>query len=126
MSTNEEDIRLLEDRRWAAMIAADVEQLRELLSDELSWTHASGHCEGKPAFLERIASRSVTYLEIVLSNERQIHRPGITIITGLAEMSVVLNGRQCELRNRYTNVWIFEHGSWRMAAWHSTPADSVR
>jgi Domain of unknown function (DUF4440) len=119
------DIHELEESRWTAMIGADIGRLDTLLSDRLSWTHASGHCEGKAAFLERIALGRVIYLSIERSDERRVHCNGAVVITGMAEMRVVVDGRECELRNRYTNVWVDEDGSWRMAAWQSTPASSV-
>jgi hypothetical protein len=119
------DVNELEESRWTAMIGADIGRLNTLLSDRLCWTHASGHCDGKAAFLERIASGRVIYLSIERSAERWVHCDGAVVITGTAEMRVVVEGRECELMNRYTNVWVDENDSWRLAAWQSTPASSV-
>lgn len=112
----------LEDRRCAAMIQADLDALGVLLSDDLLWTHSSAHQDTKSSFLDGLRSGATRYLDIRRSEEKILIRGDIAVTSGVADMRAVVKGEEKVLRNRYTNVWAFEGGQWRMLAWQSTAA----
>ncbi|SDI49689.1 protein of unknown function [Paraburkholderia steynii] len=114
-------VRELEESRWSAMISSDIDRLDILLNDRLSWVHSSGHYDGKTEFLGRMASGKVTYLSIEHSSDARAHGDKTVVVTGLAKMRVLADGREHELKNRYTNVWVNEGGVWQMVGWQSTP-----
>lgn len=109
-----------EARRCDAMVAADIAALDRLLSDRLTWTHASAHQDNKASFLAALQAGNIRYLEIRRSDE-QVHLHGeMAVVTGLADMRANINGEERQLRNRYTNVWAKADEGWQMVAWQST------
>ena len=111
-----------EARRCDAMVAADLSTLDRLLSDGLSWTHASAHLDDKAGFLAKLADGSLRYLEIRRSDERVRLHDAAAVVTGVADMRAAINGQERQLRNRYTNVWTKSGNGWQMIAWQSTAA----
>lgn len=116
----EKELSALEDRRCAAMIAANAGALSSLFDDDLVWTHSSARTDTKASFLDVLRAGGTRYLEIKRSDEIIRIHGNLAVITGIAEMQVALKGDQKQLRNRYTNVWAKRGGSWKMLAWQST------
>lgn len=109
-----------EARRCEAMVAADFGALDRLLSDALTWTHASARQDDKASFLAGLHGGYTRYLEIRPSEER-VHLHGdVPVVTGVADMRASIDGTERQLRNRYTNVWAKSDDGWRMIAWQST------
>ncbi len=109
-----------EARRCEAMVAADFGALDRLLSDALTWTHASARQDDKASFLAGLRGGHTRYLEIRRSEER-VHLHGdVAVVTGVADMRASIDGTERQLRNRYTNVWAKSDEGWRMIAWQST------
>ena len=109
-----------EARRCDAMVAADITALGRLLSDQLTWTHASAHRDDKASFLAKLQAGSTRYLDIRRSEEQVRFHGGVAVVTGLADMRANINGEELQLRNRYTNVWAKSDADWQMVAWQST------
>jgi len=109
-----------EARRCAAMVAADFGALDRLLSDALTWTHASARQDDKASFLAGLHGGHTRYLEIRRSEER-VHLHGdVAVVTAVADMRASIDGTERQLQNRYTNVWAKSDEGWRMIAWQST------
>lgn len=111
-----------EASRCDAMVAADLGALDRLLSDGLSWTHASAHLDDKAGFLAKVGNGSLRYLEITRSDERVRLHDAAAVVTGVADIRAAINGQERQLRNRYTNVWARSGSGWQMIAWQSTGA----
>ncbi len=109
-----------EARRCEAMIAADFGALDRLLSDQLTWTHASAHRDDKASFLATLQAGRLRYLEIRRSEEQVRLHGKVAVVTGVADMRANINGEERQLRNRYTNVWATSDEGWQMIAWQST------
>jgi len=109
-----------EARRCEAMIAADFGALDRLLSDQLTWTHASAHRDDKASFLTTLQAGRLRYLEIRRSEEQVRLHGKVAVVTGVADMRANINGEERQLRNRYTNVWAKSDEGWQMIAWQST------
>ncbi len=109
-----------EARRCEAMVAADLGALGGLLSDALTWTHASARQDDKASLLAGLRGGHTRYLEIRRSEER-VHLHGeVAVVTGVADMRASIDGAERQLRNRYTNVWAKSDKGWQMIAWQST------
>jgi ketosteroid isomerase-like protein len=116
----DQELTVLEDRRCAAMVAADAATLSNLFDDDLVWTHSSARTDTKAGFLDALKSGGTRYLDIKRSDEKVRVHGNLAVISGTADMQVILKGERRELRNRYTNVWAKRGGSWKMLAWQST------
>ena len=114
----------LEARRCDAMMAADIDILDRLLSDDLSWTHASARQDTKASFLAGLQAGGTRYMAIRRSDEQVRLHGDVAVVTGVADMRASINGEERQLRNRYTNVWAKSDQGWRMIAWHSTAVPS--
>lgn len=102
------------------MIGADARTLSDIFADELIWTHASARVDGKASFLQALEKGSTRYLEIKRSDEQFRVHGDFAVVTGLAEMHVIVNADEKHLRNRYTNIWHHRDGAWVMIVWQST------
>ena len=111
----------LEQARWAAMIAGDVTVLAPLLDDEMTWTHANGHLDDKHGFLSRLSGGGVRYLTVERTEEMVRVVGPVAVVTGLADMTVIIGEERKALSNRYTATWVGRDKQWRLFAWHSTP-----
>ncbi len=112
----------LDDRRFEAMIQADVAALRDLLDDTLTYTHSNALREDKSQHLASISAGRVRY-KAINRLEQQVSVDGDTAIAfGRAEIDLEMaDGQQRQLNVRYTNVWRKRGNTWRMVAWQSTP-----
>jgi hypothetical protein len=57
----EQEVREVNDRRFAAMVKADMAELGRLLADDLTDTHSTGAVETKEQFLAAISSQAIRY-----------------------------------------------------------------
>ncbi len=111
----------LEDGRYQAMMARDLDALGRLLSDRLTYTHSNALTESKAEYLASVAKGVFKYRDIKVS-ERTIREAGGTVlVTGRITIDILIDGHPKLLQSRFLNVWAEEGGAWRMIAWQSTP-----
>lgn len=107
----------LELRRVDAMIACDMDRLDPLLAPALIYSHSTGAVDTKAAFLERIRSGSVRYLNVMPEVEETAQLgDGIVIGVGRLRTRVEVQGALKELDARYMTIWHNERGAWALAA----------
>lgn len=111
----------LEDRRFQAMIDADMAALDQLLADGLVYTHSYGGSDSKATYLEGVRSKRWVYRKVERPVENiQVHGD-CAIITGQSRIELIAEGKPKTLNSAYTNVWIKGPKGWQMIAWQSTP-----
>lgn len=114
-------IRDLEDRRYRAMCDMDLATLEALLSDSLVYTHSSASTDSKTSYMEAFRSGKWAYKSVSRPVEDiQVHGD-CAVVTGRAEIEVVVEGKARQLNSRYIDVWINGARGWQMVAWQSTP-----
>ncbi|MEZ5235999.1 MAG: nuclear transport factor 2 family protein [Acidimicrobiia bacterium] len=115
------EIRAMEDRRYAAMIAADVAALDELLCDDLQYTHSNAVVDTKQSLCGLLSSGKLAYKAArpVIDTVRVFGDSAI--LTGSMELDVSVGGAERTVKGRFTDVWVRDGGRWRFAAWQSTP-----
>ena len=91
-------IRILENERYAAMIAGDVGALDRLLSDRLVYGHSNAEPDSKDSFLERVRDRTFVYESIDHPEERIIIAGGAVVVLGAMIANVYLPGELRTLR----------------------------
>lgn len=117
-----------DDARVAATVAADRSQLAAIFSDDLSYTHSSGHHDTKASYTESIAGGSLKYLSITYE-ERTFApaAPGIVLMRGRGHFRTMDHGKLADNYLCFLGVWRLENGAWRFLAWqscHLPPAKS--
>lgn len=120
MST-EQEIDALEDRRYAAMVKADMAALEALVHEAMLYTHSSGVVDTKASWLESMRSGRTRY-KSTSTPERRVRVLGdAALVTGKAQFEVELNGQPRTLKLLYLNVWSKTPEGWKFAGWQSTP-----
>lgn len=110
-----------ETQRFAAMIARDTVQLRALLADELVYIHSNGLVESKKEHLQSIGSGHLVYNRMERAPDTRVRHYGKWAITnGIVQATGVLAGNPFDFKLRYTAVYNWKHGKWRLVNWQST------
>jgi ketosteroid isomerase-like protein len=118
----EATIQDLDAQRMQAMVRGDLDTLRRLLGDDLTYTHASGIFDTKASLLDKIASGRLKYKSIERLDGSVRVYGGVAIATGHA----AVQAQSAELgtlvlKLLFTDVWVRQtDGRWQMAAWQST------
>lgn len=111
----------LEDRRYAAMVGADLDALDDLLADDVIYTHSDASVDTKASYLDMLRSGRLVYLALEHTTDLVLTRPGVAIVAGTMAGSIQMHGAAKTLNSRVAAVWVGEGGRWRLAAFQPTP-----
>lgn len=116
----EQEIRRQEAARFEAIVRGDVAALDQILSDDLSYTHATGVFETKAEFLGKMKSGQLKY-EAFAPEDIRVRVYGTTgVVTGVARVKVHVKGEPLSFRLRFTDVYVKKDNRWEMVAWQAT------
>lgn len=116
----EQEIRQQETRRFEAMVRGDAAALEDILSDDLSYTHANAVFETKAEFIGKIKSGQLRY-ESFAPEEIRVRIYGTAgVVTGVARVRVQVKGEQLIFQLRFTDVYVKNGDRWQMVAWQAT------
>lgn len=116
----EQEIRRVEERRFRAMTGVDTAELKEILADDLIYTHSSGVVDTKEQFIASLTSGRTKYKSIDIE-EMRVRLYGETrVVNGRARVRVESQGRENNLHLRFMDVYVKRGGRWQMVAWQST------
>ncbi len=104
----------LEDRRYAAMLAADAATLEELLHDELLYMHSTGGADTKASYLAGLRDRVFAYKKITRDDQTVRVHGDIGMVFNHMQADVVIRGNLHHLDNRLLAVWSRDGGQWRL------------
>jgi hypothetical protein len=126
MSPNDAEKGLLaaEDRRYQAMIDADLIALDELCADELSYAHSSGARDSKSEYLEKVRSGYYVYQRIDHPVERVEMVGDSAIVVGRMTADLLVQGTAKTIDNLALAVWTRADGTWRLLAYAPTSLPS--
>ena len=117
---NEQQIRQREIRRFEAMVRGDVSVLDDILSDDLTYTHATGVFETKAEFIAKLKSGQTKYESFAPENVL-VRLYGMTgVVTGVARVKVQVKGEHLSFQLRFTDVYVKKGDRWQMVAWQAT------
>ena len=109
-----------EDRRYRAMVAADLSTLDELCADELSYTHSSGVRDTKATYLAKVHSGYYVYRRIDHPVDRVEVVGDTAIVVGRMTADVDVQGVPKTIDNLALAVWTRASGAWRLLAYAPT------
>ena len=118
-----EDVRAVlaaEDRRYRAMLDADLATLDEVCADELSYAHSSGARDTKGEYLGKVRSRYYVYLRIDHPDERVEVVGDTAIVVGRMTADLDVDGVPKTIDNLALAVWTRASGAWRLLAYAPT------
>lgn len=114
------DVFAAEDARFAAMIAANPEEIRRRLSDNLLYTHSNASVENREQLIETIVSGRMKYHEVI-PEERTLWYAGdfTAIVRGRGRFKVQAGETPLDLRLRYLAIYALEDDEWKLRDWQS-------
>ena len=116
----EQQVLQLENRRFQAMVDADIAALESIFADDLSYTHSTATLDTKESFIGSLASGVLKYESMTPSN-MQVRDSGDTaVVTGNADVRVITGGQQIGFSLRFTDVVVRRDGRWQVVAWQAT------
>ncbi len=116
----EQEIRQREIRRFEAMVRGDVAALDDILSEDLTYTHATGMFESKGEFIAKLKSGQTKY-ESFAPEDVLVRIYGTTgVVTGAARVKVQAKGEHLSFQLRFTDVYVKKGDRWQMVAWQAT------
>ena len=119
----EAELLATEQRRYQAMVDAQVAALGGMLAEELRFTHANGVRETREALLASLASGRLDYLSVRTRDDVARVYGDTGVVTGAADLEVrAAGGPELELRILFTAVYVAQDGAWRLVAYQSTRA----
>lgn len=120
-ATPEQELRSLDASRFATMVAGDTAALKNLLGEDLTYTHSTGVVQDRVHFLDALSSGSLRYESIAPSDVLvRLYGPA-GVVTGRVDMKVVLDGNEKTIAARYTAVYVRRDLRWQLVAWQSSP-----
>jgi ketosteroid isomerase-like protein len=120
MADNGQKIIDLDQKRMHAMAQKDIMALNALLSDDLVYTHSSARIDTKQSLIGAMESGATVYTAVVPSDVKAQDLGDAVVLTGVARISVMSNGRPNSFGVRFTDVYVNKGGQWQMVAWQST------
>lgn len=120
MAGNGQSIIDLDKKRMTAMAEKDVATLKAVLSDDLIYTHSSARMDTKASLIGNMESGSTVYTSVVPSEVVAQDLGNAVVLTGVARISVMANGKPNSFGVRFTDVYANQGGTWRMVTWQST------
>ena len=115
-----EQILAREAQRCAALLAADVDALAELLSDKLVFAHANATYEDKASLLTKMRSGNIVYQTLEVSGQRVIDLGGTALLVSRLTAAVTVGGARRAIDNWTLSVWAREDKHWRLVAYQPT------
>jgi hypothetical protein len=118
---SEQQIRELEDRRYAAMVAGDAATLDRLLDDALTYTHSSGVVDTKASYIAGVRDKVWEYKTIVREGERVVLRGTTALVFCRLRIDLLVRGKERKVDANVLDVWVRDGQEWRVLAVHSSP-----
>jgi len=117
-SSVQQTIRKLDDERIQAQIHSDAAALDRLYADDFIGIGPSGTVRTKPQVIADFTSGTLKFQSIT-TDEVQLRVYGNTAVeTGRSTMNGQDKGKPVPQNNRFTRVWVRQHGHWRLVANH--------
>ena len=118
---NAQDVLALEERRYAAMLAADVATLERVFDDELTYTHSSGAIDTKASYIAGMRDKVWEYKTIARENERVVVRDSCALVFCRLRIDLLVRGAPRKVDSNSLAVWIMDGPQPRLLAVHSSP-----
>ncbi|MFF1354670.1 nuclear transport factor 2 family protein [Streptomyces sp. NPDC058297] len=116
----ESTIRALEDTRYEAVIAGDVEAFAALAHPELAYTHSNAAVDTLDSYLEKLRSGFYVYHRIEHPVDRILVSGNTAVVVGEMHADLTARGVRKTLANRSLAVWVREGDHWLLLAYQPT------
>ncbi len=112
------------DREWAqACVHTDVAKLEQVLSDDLTYTHASGETQTKAEFIATVREGKIRYRSIEFQHSSVRIYGNTAVSTSEVRVNLTVEGREVTLHPRFLHVWVKQNERWQLVAHQATKID---
>lgn len=106
---------------YDAMIARDLDDLGDILSDDLVYVHSTAVAEGKALYLARVAESHYDYKSIESRDVTIRIREDLAVMNGTVDMAVATAGGPTLMMHLlFVLVWTKQHGGWKLSLRQAT------
>jgi hypothetical protein len=119
--TAQKSVAQSESMRFLAQISQDTAALHRLLADDLVYIHSNALVETKTDFIRSVGGGGIRYLAMQKTETgpiRQWEKTAVAI--GIVDVRGLYQGKEFEMRLRYTSVYRKLKGIWQLSSWQST------
>jgi ketosteroid isomerase-like protein len=120
MAENGKTIIDLDKKRMQAMAEKDFATLDAVLADDLIYTHSSARLDSKQSLIGNMQSGATVYTSVEPSEVKAQDLGDAVVLTGVAQIKVVSNGKPNAFGVRFTDIYAKRNGRWQMVTWQST------
>lgn len=113
-------IRVLEDRRFDAIVNQDFETFAELAHPSLAYTHSNGALDTLTSYLDKCKSGFYVYHRIDHPIEEITVVGDTAVVVGEMNADLTAGGVRKQLANRSLAVWTRADGTWKFLAYQPT------
>lgn len=117
------EVLAVEKSRTTALVHADIQTLDKLLSDDLTYVHASGKVDTKASYLEAIRLGDLHYLSWEPKDLHVRLLSDSALLTGTYHVRAIDQRMQAESSDVHVivlSVYAKRGGHWQQVAWQST------
>jgi uncharacterized protein (TIGR02246 family) len=110
------------DRAWAdATVKGDAPRLRNLLADDLTYTHSNGETDTKKIYIDNLkGARKYHKIEYESLDARLYANGDAAVVTAVARFETSQKGGPVNPAHlRFIHVWVHQNGRWQLAAHQS-------
>jgi ketosteroid isomerase-like protein len=116
----ESTIRSLEDARYAAVIAGDVDAFAAHAHPDLAYTHSNAVTDTLESYVDKLRSRFYVYHRIDHPVDRILVSGDAAVVVGEMLADITAGGTRKTLANKALAVWVREDGRWLLLAYQPT------
>ena len=115
------EIKAFEQKRYQALINADIATTTKLISPDLLYTHSNLNFEDKAAYLLALTSGKYKFDTFETDSTQYVFLNKKTVIAaGFVHMQGRYNDTPYQLDGRFTAVYTKKNHQWQLAAWQTT------
>jgi uncharacterized protein (TIGR02246 family) len=109
------------EKSWAtATVAGDEESLRQVLADDLTYTHSTGETDNKTQFISNLKTGVRKYVKVNHESMDVRIYGNTAVLMATAQIETTQNGGAPNPAHlRWIHVWVNGNGRWRLVAHQS-------
>ena len=106
----------LENKRYDAMLNADIHVLNDLLHENLIYSHSTGGLDTKEIYLNALRDKVSIYKSVKRDDQTVRITGDIGLVFNHVQLHAEHKGSELRLDNRLLAVWTRDKGIWRLLA----------
>ncbi len=109
------------EKAWAeATVAADEATLKQLLADDLTYTHSTGDTDSKAAFIDNLRTGTRKYHKVNHEMMQTRLYGDTAVLSATAQVETSQKGGSVSPAHlRFIHVWVLQGGRWQLVAHQS-------